>query len=116
MDTEQKNKKYVVITRLVIILTILWEIFLFVRLQQIYIGMFDIPASQLFLILNIPVVIIIGLMWIFGIFRLKALLIVSRYFYRLLEIIFYFIRYPVCLLKDSISNVVLYRFKVIYNY
>ena len=63
-----KNKKYVIISRLVIVLMILWEIFIYLKIKIVNYGVFSVED---FVFFNIPVVIIIGLMWIFGIFRLK---------------------------------------------
>lgn len=82
MDTAQndnqelelkKNKKYVIITRIVIILTILSEILAFNDALDYYYGKgggyeFDIKS---FLTANFFIVIILGVMWIFGIFKLK---------------------------------------------
>ena len=73
-DKKPMNKNLIFsrITRSVIVLSLLWGIIIFVDAWTTNrIGKFMYFKAEDFLYQSIPIVIIIGLIWIFGIFRLK---------------------------------------------
>lgn len=63
--------KWVIVSRLVVVVSIIWEMVIFGGAFRGNIGSsFRFDVAQ-FLLMSTPVVVVIGLMWIFGVFRLK---------------------------------------------
>ena len=71
-NQKSKNKLIVIFSRLIVVVSILWEIFSYLYATKIPFYGKQFFDYNLFIIFSVLPIIIIGMMWVFGVFKLKS--------------------------------------------